>query len=761
MVGWVLVVQVIALAVMPLTARVFQFLPDLGYGASKTLALVLLGYGGWSLSMLGATTYTRATLVVLLVVVAIGCWWRWGHACRVGLLRRWRLTLMLELTFLAAFGAAALVRAYNADIVGQEKFMDYAMMNAFLAATDLPTADPWLAGFGVPYYHLSYLLLGLPAKIVGTPGPVAYSLAVAFVFAATSMSVVSVVYAVVAAPEAVDTGSFDRTALAFGWLGAVMVVLAGNLVGPLELLASAGWGGQDFWQTVGVRGLGPVASGGLLPSDRSWWWRASRVIPNIQPDGITEFPFFSFLLGDLHPHYSALPLNLLVVTLALAAWRRSSELGRGLETCVASIVLGVLVAANTWDVPTFWGLYAAVGALAAWRGRADRQKVRPTLLAQLVPFVTAPIAIAPYLVGYQSQPLGLGVVLDRTPFASMVILFGPTLIVALSFALWMLVGESRASDATSRPTVRAASSVLLGTVASVTALLVTGEATLATLGLLMACLLGAGWRWLRTDDSSASGRAPGVLFTWLLLTGAIAILITVELMYLRDVFGSRMNTVFKFHYNAWLLLALGGACALGAIWRSSGGARDRTPWRTMSVALIASALLAGLVYPLTATWTKSNGFRGEPTLDGAQFLRRGNPADFDAIEWLRANNVGRPVVIEAVGPDYGEFARVSTFSGLPTVLGWIGHELQWRGERPEFGQRERDVEAIYHGATREDILVRARPYQARYLFFGSLEYERYGAEVQQRLKRLLPVAFARGSTIVLGLPTDAQPESNP
>ena len=97
-------------------------------------------------------------------------------------------------------------------------------------------------------------------------------------------------------------------------------------------------------------------------------------------------------------------------------------------------------------------------------------------------------------------------------------------------------------------------------------------------------------------------------------------------------------------------------------------------------------MIPGLAYPLGATWTKSNGFRGEPTLMGDRFLERGAPADYRAIEWLRQNAQGRPVVVEAVGGDYSEHARVSTFSGLPTLIGWVGPRapVAWRaaGVRP-------------------------------------------------------------------------------
>src|SRR5205823_630008 len=114
-----------------------------------------------------------------------------------------------------------------------------------------------------------------------------------------------------------------------------------------------------------------------------------------------------------------------------------------------------------------------------------------------------------------------------------------------------------------------------------------------------------------------------------------------EVVYLRDVFGTRMNSVFKFQYQAWLLLGLASAGGLGVIWTRSG-ARHR--WRPLVGVVVALVLGPGLVYPLAATWTKSNGFRGEPTLMGDRFLERGAPADYRAIEWLRTSTAGRPVV---------------------------------------------------------------------------------------------------------------------
>jgi uncharacterized membrane protein len=133
---------------------------------------------------------------------------------------------------------------------------------------------------------------------------------------------------------------------------------------------------------------------------------------------------------------------------------------------------------------------------------------------------------------------------------------------------------------------------------------------------------------------------------------------------------------------------------------------------------------------------------------GDRFLERGAPNDYRAIEWLRQNAEGRPVVVEAVGGDYSEHARVSTFSGLPTLIGWVGHELQWRGEQAEFGRRQQAVDAIYRANSLEELTRVAELYRVRYVFFGTLERAKYGPDAQGRLDRLLPVAYSRSGTTI-------------
>src|SRR5206468_1204448 len=125
--------------------------------------------------------------------------------------------------------------------------------------------------------------------------------------------------------------------------GAFALTVMGNLEAMVEVLLNRGLGAPAFWAALGIKNLSPTASGGWFPADATWWFRAARVIPNISPDGITEFPFFSFLLNDLHPHYMALPLALLILGLALHQLTASS----GETLSLAERMMGIGIAAVT------------------------------------------------------------------------------------------------------------------------------------------------------------------------------------------------------------------------------------------------------------------------------------------------------------------------------------------------------------------------------------------------------------------------------
>jgi uncharacterized membrane protein len=130
--------------------------------------------------------------------------------------------------------------------------------------------------------------------------------------------------------------------------------------------------------------------------------------------------------------------------------------------------------------------------------------------------------------------------------------------------------------------------------------------------------------------------------------------------------------------------------------------------------------------------------------------------EYSAIEWLKRNADADDGIVEAVGGDYTEYGRVASFTGLPTILNWAGHELQWRGSSELMDGRAEDVATVYQSddtALVEDVLSR---YGVKYVVLGPRERTKYQVQSLEHLGPLLTPAFTdEGFIIYEVVDTDA------
>jgi uncharacterized membrane protein len=197
-----------------------------------------------------------------------------------------------------------------------------------------------------------------------------------------------------------------------------------------------------------------------------------------------------------------------------------------------------------------------------------------------------------------------------------------------------------------------------------------------------------------------------------------------------------MNTVFKLYFQAWLLLALAFPALAGTLLARAGRAARAATW-----AVLWAGATASLCYPMGVIglrWLEHPAL----SLDGMAYLNQDHPSDAAAIRWLATEVRGTPVVLEATGDAYSYFARVSSNTGLPTVLGWANHEGVWRGTDPRVGQRSRDIQALYGDPDfRRAGRLLAR-YGIRYVFIGELERQQFAADGLDKFARR-PEIFER------------------
>ena len=782
---WLITLEFLGVLGFPLAFALFSRLPDRGYSVAKVFALLLLGYLLWVFGLTQLIPNSLGTiLVIILLGAAVAIWLaiRQRQSMLLFLRSEWRTLLIAEGLFLAFFLVWVGIVSEIPAISHTEKPMEFAFLNAVIRAEHFPPEDPWLAGHPISYYYFGHLIMASLTKLTTSAPAVGYNIAVALIPALVAAAAFGLLYNLIRL-----SGGSRRAGLGYGLIGPVLIVLIGNLEGVFELAHSQGWGGSGFWQWVGIKGLegGAQAAGGFFPEG----WRATRVIDTLV-DGqsldytITEFPFFSFILGDLHPHVTSLPFLLLFLSLALNLFMSSRKVGldwlrrNPLEFGAIALALGSLSFLNIWDFPTYAALLGlllfAKSYGESWEDRLSPvapPKLDPLSLAarntalMWIPMVAAAaLLFLPFYLDFSSQAGGI---LPYTGPGTRPLLFlvviGLPFLLGASFLFKQLGGIPRFSQADASALlivltvalfpfflwmVLMLSLSLFVEGAGLDAGQIAGRTLFVLPGLAVVCLAG-----FSALQRIKTGREGMTVFPLLLLAVAAYLLMGAELYFVVDGFGNRMNTVFKLYYQAWLLLALAGAYGV-YYWqahsslRNTAGRLGHYGWTVVA----ALAIIASLYYPIGAVLERTGLLHpretlADNTLDGLAFVKETDPDEYAAIAWLRSQD-SRGIIVEAVGADYSSYGRVSGSTGIPTILGWKGHELQWRGSSQLFDGREESVAEIYQSPDSSRVRKLLEQYDVQYVYAGRREQISYGPIQLGGFQDLLKTVFQQGNVTI-------------
>ena len=799
---WLLVVELIYLASIPLCLFLFRPLADRGVILARLVGLLGVAYITWLVVSLGWVEFSGLAIWIGVLSIAglsglaLAAQW---EAVKTFLRAKWRLLLTGEVIFLTAFLTFALIRALNPDLWhpyrGGEKPMELAYFNAVIRSTLMPPYDPWFAGGYLNYYYWGYFILAIPTRLAGIVPTVAFNLAVPLLFALTITGAYSVVYNLaegvrrsrrpdqfVAAdsklPDADSEYAGDyvatpgqshsrletalRSPVAAGLTGALFVAVISNLDGTVQLVQRA-WG----------RLLGDVPS--VLPLD---FWRSSRMFPNsesVEPGlltfwlwdsvgavsevswHITEFPYFSFLFADLHAHMMAIPFTILVIGLGLnlvTGARRLSWTWDVAAVVVLSIALGSLWLINSWDFPTYLLLTMALVALASLKTiESPKSRLGWTLSVSLAISAISLLAFLPFHQAVETFDTGIEATRWKTPLVNFLGIHGLFLLIVGGFLAWqarrplyIVVGNSFglkyldvAVETDSRWLAHQmwlrlfTAAGLLGLVLFLGAGYYTASALVGLLTLVG--LVSWDLLMLRGRDRAYS------LFPMALTALALGLGIGVDLVRVEGDIG-RMNTLFKYYLEMWVLLGLAAAFFL---WRMGYDNRFRPfpmrGFRLVGLGIIVMLIIASLAYTVFGTQARvDDRFNAlSPTLDGTAYMseavhwEKDQPIelkwDQEAIEWLQENVEGSPVILEAHTEQYRWGGRIANYTGLPTILGWPWHQIQQRGPySEEVHERAGHVQEIYQtgdmGLARELM----SKYHVKFAVVGDLERIFYPGE---------------------------------
>ena len=756
-------VYVVALGTAPLLFMTCRGLPDRGFGMSKAAGLLLASWLAWLAASTGSLHFERpviwATAAAIFVAGII-------TAARnrdeiVSFVRsRWVLLAAIEVVFLMSFIYMALLRRSNPDLwhpfFGGEKPMDLAYFTAAIRSLGFPLYSPWYSGGLVNYYYFGFVPAAYICKAVAVPPEVGYNVMIAVLYAITASGIFTITYSLVSFKSALE----ERWRMMFAGAGVVLALCIGNLKQIhlyINALATLSAGGRtetlDSWSWIvaAIRGLAVSAQRDWDTGLGGWTWffDASRAFNHErgEPVPVTEFPLFTFSFGDLHAHLMALPFVVLLIGLAVAISKHRPEdrLSFAALLSMTALTLGALPAANSWD--TVAG--AAIVAAVIWLSVRGRLQVLHAGLIWAAVVTGAWLLYLPFhrwfAPSYGAFELWRG---SRTRVIPFLMVHGVFLAVIAPAAL----GAAKLHW-----------TVLLPGAIVVAAGIWTGQgaSTIAVCTLMI--VLYVFWR----ERHGAAMRLVSLLLAACGLTLAIA----AEWIVLRGDVG-RMNTVFKFSFQAWILLAIGAAAMLS--WIRDQWAEWSYPYRTCWKVGMVSLLAGSLIYPLTAP-----GFRARdrvdrtlgPGWDGMAFMRQGAfrqcgsemrfAEDLGVIQWLRANVTGKPAIAEfnTFPQLYGWGNRISNFTGLPAIVGWDWHLRQQMGwfESGRVKRRIDDIKSIYGDGGAEETWLLLKKYEARYVIWGALERAcaaAAGPKFERGLARFWDVAYDHDGARVYSVRTE-------
>lgn len=496
---WWLIILIFGLVGWPVAFNLLRHLPDRGFAFARPVGLLLTGYLLWIGGTFRLLQHSAGgILVALILVLAIGLIWQRRFPARDGLsmpawLRReWRYALTVELLFGLAFVGWAIFKAYNPNIetAGGEKWMEIAFINGTLRSDYFPPQDPWLSGFAISYYYFGYVFMAMVTRLTGLVSTTAFNLYIPTLLAMTLTAALGVVANLVSLHQSstrtpddglqLPASALPLSAVFTGFIAALFVAVLGNLEGLLEVLHKRGLLPANFWLWLDIRDLKvpPVPSNSWVPDRFIWWWRGSRVLTDYTLTGheqevIDEFPFFSFLLGDVHPHVLALPFVLVVVALALnlLANRRallagqaspaanSNHAGMSISNVVDksrgflqnswddlsqatggrlafglyAIFLGGLSFLNTWDFPIYLSVVGVAYVVWLFYQKKDWQfAMERGVAGTAILGLTGIILYLPFYATFQSQAKGiLPNLWNPTRLPQFFVFFGPFLVAAI------------------------------------------------------------------------------------------------------------------------------------------------------------------------------------------------------------------------------------------------------------------------------------------------------------------------------------------
>ena len=689
---WFLVFLLIGTAFLPLTFSFFENLKDKGYIFSKIIGIAIISYSVFLLGTLRILKFSQGSVFISVIVfflINYGIFIMKKKHLMPILKKNIKIFLLEEAIFLAGLFLWSYVRANNSDIHGLEKFMDFGFLNSILRSDYFPPKDIWYTPLPINYYFFGHLVTAVLTKLSFIPSFITYNLMLATLFTLTFTATFSI------GMNLFEKSSSYMKAIIAGLIPALLVSLGGNLTTSYAFFKPyvPADSPVPFWQLPFLPFTFP---------NGYWYPNATRFIYHT----IHEFPIYSFVVSDLHGHVLDIPFVLLTILVIFVLLNNKRIFTWNL--ILLSFLFAVMYMTNTWDGPIYFLLTLMLLFVSnfykdhCW---LFSQVSFYQLLKQLfIIFFGFIIFSLPFSVNFKPFVSGIGILCaptfltnigklgpflfeanhcQRTPFWQFILLYGFFYFFVVSFIFFLRFKKK--------------------------------------------------YQFSKND-----------IFVLMLIVLSTILILVPEFIYVKDIYPEhyRANTMFKLVYEAFILLSLSSGYILVKL--ISNIKNKLVLLSFCSVCFFLLSLV--LIYPVFAINSYYRDLKTYQDLDGTTYLSSLYPGDYKLINWLNINIQGQPVILEASGDSYTDYARISANTGLPTVIGWSVHEWLWRGTYAIVAPRIADVQTLY--TTNNSVIAKnlIKKYNISYVVVSGLERQKYPNLNEQTFTKLGKLIFRSGET---------------
>jgi len=740
---WWIVLFLLGICAMPLTFRLFPYYFDKGYPFSKIIGALIVAYIVFLAGIIRVAPFTQQTIVGVAFILTAAAYFYFGRKSDFhSMLKvKWLTFALEEILFLTVLMIWAYIHSFGPDIHGLEKFMDFGFVNSLLRTTYFPPRDMWFTPYAINYYYFGHLVTAMLTKLSGLPSFITFNLMLSTIVAtcfSLCFSIGANLYA-----NLIESERIPKVRLILsGILSACLVTLAGNL----HILYA-------FFVPYDTNNPVPMWQLPFKPlsfPNNYWYPNATRFIYHT----IHEFPIYSWTVADLHGHVLDIPFVLLTISFLFSLLLIQTNLKIDDSKLIGKVFLvkpyylvfnGLLLAAmymtNAWDGAIYWLLSALTLLYIHGTKMQNYKKILETenliikenkkhitpkfkkwkvawardyILSLLIVTTCLLLFATPYNFFFNTGAYDHGIGLNCAPeFLIKIGKIGP-FIFEQGYCQHSYWWE-----------------------------LLTLYGFFYFFVVVFAIFMYRFKRYTVTD-----------VFVALLILLSTFLIIVPEFFYLKDIYTTyfRANTMFKLVFQAFIMLQLSSGYIIVRMATLLPFVRG-TKRIFLICFFVISALLVGLVmtYPYIAVTSYYGNFKTYEGLDGINYLKTLYPDDYYAINWINANIKGQPVILEAQGDSYTDYARISANTGLPTVLGWTVHEWLWRGSYNVPAPRITDVQTLYDTTSLQTARQLLTEYDVTYVYVGNLERQKYPNLDEQKFSELGHIVYQHGNTRIYEL----------